>query len=295
MTRLSGTIVKGIAGFYYVSTVESGIYACRARGIFRKDGKKPLVGDRVTIEVLDEKDKEANLIELLPRKNALIRPAVANVDQAMVLFALRSPDPDATLLDRFLLRMAQQQVPVVICFNKLDLVEQSAAARWKDIYKACGYEVFLISADREVGVAELKERLAGKTTVVAGPSGAGKSTLTNRIQDVVRMETGSLSEKLQRGKNTTRHAELLPLGENTFFCDTPGFTSLEMPEIPAEELDGYFPEFGPYRGTCRFPDCAHLQEPDCAVRGAVENGAIPQERYQHYTRFYSELKEKRRY
>ena len=295
MASLTGTIIKGIAGFYYVATVGSGIYACRARGIFRKEKTKPLVGDRVEIEVLDEKDKEANLIRIQPRKNALIRPAVANVDQAMLLFSLQSPDPDATLLDRFLIMMEKQEVPTVLCFNKTDLVEENEGRRWKDIYTACGYEVFLISAGKEEGIAELKERLQGKTTVVAGPSGVGKSTLTNLMQDVVRMETGELSEKLRRGKNTTRHAELVPLGEDTFFCDTPGFTSLDIPDLQPQELGAYFPEFEPFRGMCRYPDCAHMEEPDCAIRGAVEEGKISAERYRHYQRFYEELKEKRRY
>ena len=292
MASLKGTIIKGIAGFYYVATVESGIYACRARGIFRKDNQKPLVGDRVEIEVTDEQDKEANVVRILPRKNALIRPAVANVDQAMLLFALRSPDPDGTLLDRFLLLMETQQVPVLICFNKTDLAGDAEAARWREIYESCGYDVHLISAGLEQGTEELKACLQGKTTVVAGPSGAGKSTLTNLMQTAVHMETGELSEKLGRGKNTTRHAELVPLDGDTFFCDTPGFTSLDLPGIEAADRDQYFPEFAPYREQCRFPDCAHMQEPDCAVRDAVDEDKISRERYEHYRRFYEELKDR---
>ena len=292
MTSLKGTIIKGIAGFYYVATVESGIYACRARGIFRKEKKKPLVGDLVEVEVTDEKDREASLTRILPRRNSLIRPAVANIDQALVLFALRSPDPDGMLLDRFLILMEAQKVPVVVCFNKADLAGDSEALRWRSIYEKCGYDIYVISAEFDRGTDELRQCLRGKTTVVAGPSGAGKSTLTNLMQNVVKMETGELSEKLRRGKNTTRHAELLPLGGGTFFCDTPGFTSLDLPAIEAKELDEFFPEFAPYRQNCRFQDCVHLQEPDCAVRKAQEEGLISRERYEHYRRFYEELKER---
>ena len=294
---MTGTIIKGIAGFYYVAVAESGIYACKARGIFRKERQKPLVGDRVEIEVLDEKDKEGNLVRILPRRNKLIRPAVANVDQAMVLFALHDPDPDSTLIDRFLVTMEKQQLPVILCFNKTDLAEDKEIGRWMDLYTGCGYEVFPIRAEKEEGTEELRQRLAGKTTVVAGPSGAGKSTLTNVLMRTIHMETGTLSEKLKRGKNTTRHAELVPLGRDTFFCDTPGFTALDMPAMECGELAACFPEFRPYLRQCRFPDCAHLHEPDCAVQDACREGVIAAGRYEHYRRFYEELKEleKRRF
>ncbi len=294
---MTGTIIKGIAGFYYVAVAGSGIYACKARGIFRKDRQKPLVGDHVEIEVLDERDKEANLVRILPRRNALVRPAVANVDQAMILFALRDPDPDGMLLDRFLVSMERQQVPVLLCFNKTDLAEDEEIRRWMDLYAGCGYEVFPIRAEKEEGTDALRQRLAGRTTVVAGPSGAGKSTLTNVLLRTVHMETGALSEKLKRGKNTTRHAELVPLGDDTFFCDTPGFTALDMPAMECGELASCFPEFRPYLTQCRFPDCSHLHEPDCAVQEACRDGKISSERFEHYRRFFGELKEleKRRY
>ena len=294
---MDGTIIKGIAGFYYVQTVGSGIYACKARGIFRKERKKPLVGDRVRIEVLDERDKEANLTEILPRVNELFRPAVANVDQVMLLFALKDPDPDRLLLDRFLVTMERQGLPVFLCFNKTDLLPEEEARKWKELYTACGYEAFLICARREDGLEAVRRRLQGRTTVVAGPSGAGKSTLTNRIQDTVRMETGGLSEKLGRGKNTTRHAELIPVGADTFFCDTPGFTALELPDMRPEELAECFPEFREYEKNCRFPRCSHLHEPDCGVREALAAGKIGAERYESYRYLFGELKEreKRRY
>ena len=291
---MTGKIIKGIAGFYYVSVAGSGIYACKARGIFRKDRKKPLVGDQVEIEVLDDQDKEANLVQILPRRNALIRPAVANVDQAMILFALHDPDPDAMLLDRFLVTMEKQQIPSLLCFNKTDLADDEEISRWMERYAGCGYDVFTIRAEKEEGTEALRQRLAGKTTVVAGPSGVGKSTLTNVLLRTAHMETGTLSEKLKRGKNTTRHAELVPLDDTTFFCDTPGFTALEMPAMECEELASCFPEFRPYLQRCRFPDCAHLHEPDCAVQEACAGGEIAVERYEHYRRFYEELKEAER-
>ncbi|MEE1114857.1 MAG: ribosome small subunit-dependent GTPase A [Eubacterium sp.] len=291
---MNGRIIKGIAGFYYVSTVESGTYECKAKGIFRKDRQKPLVGDRVRIEVLDEKEKKANLVEIYPRTNELIRPAVANVDQAMVFFALRSPDPDGTLLDHFLVMMEHQGVPVFVCFNKSDLVDSAEAEHWKEIYSSCGYDVLVISAGNNEGTEELKSRLHGKTTVIAGPSGAGKSTVTNLMQKEVVMETGELSTKLKRGKNTTRHSQLIDCGEETFFCDTPGFTSLDIPSMKPEELQYCFPEFAEHEKYCRFQGCSHISEPDCGVKDALAEGRIAPERYENYRRFYLELKEQER-
>ncbi|MCF0145425.1 MAG: ribosome small subunit-dependent GTPase A [Eubacterium sp.] len=294
---MEGTIIKAIAGFYYVATVESGIYACRARGLFRKLGIRPLVGDRARIRVTDEQDKEASLNDILPRRNALIRPSVANVDQALLLFSLRSPDPESSLLDRFLVLMENRKIPVILCFNKTDLVQEKERCFWKERCEACGYTVFLLNAVKGEGVDALRSLLRGKTTVITGPSGAGKSTLINQLQDTVRMETGEISTKLNRGKNTTRHAELIPCGNHTFICDTPGFTSLDMPGIEAQNLDSCFPEFSSFRPECYFPDCAHMEETSCGVIRAVKEGKIAEDRYASYRRFYEELKEreKRRY
>ena len=178
---MQGKIIKGIAGFYYVDVAESGIYECKAKGIFRKEKKKPLVGDNVEIEVLDEKEKTGNLIQILPRKNELIRPAAANVDQALVIFAVRQPDPNYQLLDRFLITMEQQEIPSIICFNKKDLAEQEELDQMYQIYISCGYQVLLTSAEQEEGISQIRKILEGKTTVVAGPSGVGKSSLTNLL------------------------------------------------------------------------------------------------------------------
>lgn len=289
--------MKGIAGFYYVDTVGSGTYVCKARGIFRKDGTKPLVGDYVDITVTDEKDREANITEISPRRNELVRPAVANVDQALVIFALRDPDPDPGLLDRFLISMHAQDLPVVICFNKQDLADEAEILRWKEIYGKCGYDVIVASAAEKQGIEGIREILAGKVTVIAGPSGAGKSSVTNLLQKEVVMETGSVSRKLGRGKHTTRHSELIRLDETTYLCDTPGFSSLFLPGMEKEELQMHYPEIAARADGCRFIGCAHIHEPECSVKESVEKGLIPEERYQSYIKMYQELEllEKRRY
>ena len=294
---MRGKIIKGIAGFYYVSTVESGTYACKARGIFRKENKKPLVGDDVEIVVTDEKDREASVTRIYPRKNELIRPAVANVDQAVVFFALRDPDPDELVMDRFLVMMERQGVPAFICLNKADLAEADEIRRWEEIYRASGYPLIVCSAERGSGVDMLTERLRGKVTVVAGPSGVGKSTITNLLQRDIVMETGEISKKLGRGRHTTRHSELIPLDAGSYLCDTPGFTSLQLPDMPKDTLETCFPEIREHAGGCRFVGCAHIHEPDCAVKQAVTEGMISPERYESFVRLYRELEEqeKRRY
>ena len=290
-----GKIMKGIAGFYYVHVAESGIYECKAKGIFRKDKIKPLVGDDVEIEVLNEEEKLGNIVKILPRRSELIRPAVANIDQALVIFAAREPKPNLSLLDRFLVIMEKQDVPVIICFNKQDLCDDEEVGRLKEIYEACGYPVVLASAKQGEGIEEIKSRLRGKTTTVAGPSGVGKSSLTNLLQNEVQMETGEISKKLGRGRHTTRHSQIIQIEEDTWLYDTPGFTSFYVEEIEKEELRFYFREFSKYEGTCRFQGCTHTHEPGCMVKNALEEGKISKERYENYLELYGELKEKRRY
>ena len=290
-----GKIMKGIAGFYYVGVVESGVYECKAKGIFRKDKIKPLVGDDVEIEVLNEEEKLGNIVKILPRRSELIRPAVANIDQALVIFAAREPKPNLSLLDRFLVIMEKQDVPVIICFNKQDLCDDEEVGRLKEIYEACGYPVVLASAKQGEGIEEFKSRLRGKTTTVAGPSGVGKSSLTNLLQNEVQMETGEISKKLGRGRHTTRHSQIIQIEEDTWLYDTPGFTSFYVEEIEKEELRFYFREFSKYEGTCRFQGCTHTHEPGCMVKNALEEGKISKERYENYLELYGELKEKRRY
>ena len=287
--------MKGIAGFFYVGVVESRVYECKAKGIFRKDKIKPLVGDDVEIEVLNEEEKLGNIVKILPRRSELIRPAVANIDQALVIFAAREPKPNLSLLDRFLVIMEKQDVPVIICFNKQDLCDDEEVGRLKEIYEACGYPVVLASAKQGEGIEEIKSRLRGKTTTVAGPSGVGKSSLTNLLQNEVQMETGEISKKLGRGRHTTRHSQIIQIEEDTWLYDTPGFTSFYVEEIEKEELRFYFREFSKYEGTCRFQGCTHTHEPGCMVKNALEEGKISKERYENYLELYGELKEKRRY
>ena len=289
-----GKIIKGIAGFYYVHVDSLGVYECKAKGIFRKQDIKPLVGDNVIIEVLDEDNRIGNITEILPRTSELIRPAAANVDQALVIFAITNPEPNFNLLDRFLVMMDYQNLPTVILFNKEDLADDSEKERVKNIYRDCGCTLLFSSAAREQGLSEVREILMGKTTILAGPSGVGKSSLTNYLMQESTMETGDVS-RIGRGRHTTRHSEIFCMEKDSYICDSPGFTSLMLPDIEAGELRYYYPEFAWYEGKCRFNGCVHVNEPDCAVKSAVEEGIICRERYDSYLCLYDELKRKVRF
>ncbi len=292
---MQGKIIKGIAGFYYVHVEKHGIYECKAKGIFRKDHVKPLVGDNVIVDILDETQMLGNIREILPRKSALSRPAVANVDQALVIFAIVKPNPNFNLLDRFLIRMERQNLPTVICFNKQDIASAQEKEALQKAYETCGYRVCFVSALENEGLDQVRELLAGKTTTVAGPSGVGKSSLINRLAPKANMETGAISEKIERGKHTTRHSEIIALGDAAYIVDTPGFTSLDISEITKEELGTYYPEFVQYEPYCKFSGCAHISEPSCGVKAAVEEGKISRVRYENYKVLYQELKEIKRY
>lgn len=292
---MQGKIIKGIGGFYYVHTPEHGIYECRAKGIFRKEKVKPLVGDQVSMDVIDQGEHTGNVTEILPRKNQLIRPAVANIDQALVIFAAVSPKPNFNLLDRFLVTMEYQQVDTVICFNKCDLATEEEKKALVDIYGQSGHKVLLTSAKTGLGREALGQILRDCTTAVAGPSGVGKSSLINSLQTEIQMETGSISEKIERGKHTTRHSQLICIAEGTYIMDTPGFSTLYLEQLEKEELSRYFAEFASYEGECRFLGCSHSHEPDCGVKAALERGEISRSRYENYVQLYKELAEKKRY
>ena len=292
---MQGKIIKGIAGFYYVNVVESGVYECKAKGVFRKEKIKPLVGDNVRIEILDEENKTGNIVEIFPSKNELIRPAVANIDQALVVFAVTKPTPHFNLLDRFLVMMERKEIPVVLCFNKKDIATSPEIAELEAIYEKCGYPIVFTSALEQENIEEIRRLLLKKTTAIAGPSGVGKSSLINLLQNQVQMETGTISRKIERGKHTTRHSELIAVDADSYIMDTPGFSSLYVNDFEKEELKYYFREFASYEGQCRFQGCDHVHEPGCAVKEALEEGKIHPVRYKNYLEMYTELKEKKRY
>lgn len=264
-------------------------------GNFQKDGIRPLPGDLAEIAVLDETESKGNLERILPRKNALIRPAVANVDQAMVIFAFESPKPNFNLLDRFLVTMEKNGIPPVILFNKKDLAREGQQEEILRRYVNTGYTMLFVSAKRGEELWQVRTVLKGKTTTVAGPSGVGKSSLINRLQTAERLQTGEISEKIERGRHTTRHTQLLPVEENTYILDTPGFSSIELFDLRKEELGDLFPEIASRADGCRFAGCSHLTEPDCAVKEALERGEISEGRYENYRLFYEELKNRKEF
>lgn len=280
--RTEGRILRSLSGFYDVQTSE-GLITCRARGILRKEGNSPLTGDMVEITV----EKGKGMVEkILPRKNHFVRPAVANVDALVVFAANVNPITEPFLIDRVAAIAGDQNVPVYLCVNKCDLDPAIDLVR---IYEHAGFPVIRTSAQTGEGVEELRTLLAGKLTAFTGNSGVGKSSILNRLAPELNLETGAVSEKLGRGRHTTRHVELFPLGEDTYVADTPGFSSFDtdqMELILKENLQYAFPDFGSYIGKCRFDDCSHRREPDCAVRAAVEAGAIEASRYESYLRLY---------
>ena len=296
---MKGKIIKGVGGFYYIHLHDNRIFECKAKGVFRNQNIKPAVGDDVDIDIVDEDKLLGNIVSILPRRNILIRPVVANVDQAVIIFALAKPEPNYNLLDRFLIMMEQQGVKTIICLNKSDLVDEEYAQTIKQIYEKSGYDVIITSTcsreDVDSGVTRLMELMEGKTTVFAGPSGVGKSSMLNVFNPDAMAETGEISEKIKRGKHTTRHSELICVKDNTFIMDTPGFSSLFVADIQPEELKDYYSEFFNVDGNCRFNGCIHINEPDCRVKDALANGKISSLRYENYKQLYEELKSKRRW
>ncbi len=293
---INGKIIKGIGGFYYVDT-EKGLYECRARGIFRKNKITPLVGDIVSISVVDEENKKGVVEEIEKRDTCLVRPPIANVDKALIVFAIKNPSPNLSLLDRFIVLAEKENLEIVIVFTKVDLdTDGELLDELKNIYKVSGYKVIPVSNKLKLNIDQIKEELKENTVVFAGPSGVGKSSLLNEIDKNFELKTGEVSDKIKRGKHTTRHAELLKLECGGMVADTPGFSSLTLDDIEESELKEYFIEFDKY-DDCRFGSrCIHENEPSCAVKEAVENGAISKKRYESYIQLLNEIRSgKRRY
>lgn len=296
---MKGKIVKGIGGFYYVACENLKIYECKARGVFRNNKVKPLVGDDCEIEMVEDSEKiTGNIISILPRRNKLIRPAAANADQAIIIFAAAYPEPHLGLLDRFLINMEQQEIETIICFNKIDDGSKEKIDKvhyYADIYSKAGYRVLLTSAHTKEGIDELKQLLKGKTSVLSGASGVGKSSILNAILPGFKAETGEISQKIKRGKNTTRHSELIQVDKDTFIMDTPGFSSMDFMDLSEDQLMYMYREFNEYNDSCRFTGCVHMAEPGCSVKKAVEEGNISKERYESYRSLFELLKSRRKY
>lgn len=284
--NICGIITKGIGGFYYVNS-ERGLIECKARGIFRKSGITPLVGDSAEIAVNSDNEKKGVIEAVNPRKNRLIRPPVANVTQVAAVIAAANPRPNLYTLDKLILSAEKINVKILICINKTDL---DNGQEYFDIYKNAGFDTLILSAKENIGVNVLKEKLKNEITVFAGNSGVGKSSLLNSVMGTDMLETGEVSLKVERGKHTTRHSELISIGGSGYIIDTPGFSSFELSDIDSSELCDMFREFNDYKDKCRFLDCSHTAEKDCAVINALSEGKISASRHESYVKLYKELK-----
>ncbi|HEY8420459.1 MAG TPA: ribosome small subunit-dependent GTPase A [Thermoclostridium sp.] len=283
-----GLILKGVGGFYTVEC-STGIYECRTRGVFRKKGITPVAGDFVNFSITDEAAREGWIEEIEERTNIFIRPPVANVNQMAVVMARTHPEPDFLLVDKLLITAEKNGITPLIIINKIDLITEQELTEIMNIYKGTGYHVVPMSKVGKQGYDELHEKLKGCRTVFAGQSGVGKSTILNNIIDSWVMETGDMS-KIQRGRHTTRHVQLLCLDNDGYVVDTPGFSSMSLEGIEYSELPSMYPEFNKLEGQCKFNRCSHIKEPGCAVKGAVMSGEISATRYECYQRLYEELK-----
>lgn len=322
---MRGTIVKGIAGFYYVRH-EGSVYQCKARGLFKKDDIKPMVGDSVEFEHGPGEDDDGWITEILPRRNSFIRPPIANVDCFVIVVAAAHPKPNPDVMDKFLVMAEKSGTDIIVCINKTDLAKSDTIERLKAIYDPI-YPVVCLSGTENSGIDELRNLLtspqlmgtqddvhaaemqnngsveklqsngqvSGRHVALAGPSGVGKSTLLNCLIPEAAAETGIISHKSKRGKHTTRHSELFPLESCVMIFDTPGFTSFDILEADEEELQYLYPEMAPFIGHCKYDNCRHVKEPDCAVRSAAEEGRISQQRYESYVTQLKEIQEKNRY
>lgn len=288
-----GIITKSQKELYFVAA-EDKEYKCKARGVFRDKNIKPLVGDKVKIQVLD--DDNAYIEEVFDRKNFLIRPSISNIDQILLVSSLASPKLNYTILDKYLLMLEHFSIDVKIIINKIELASQEEIDKFKDIYEKTPYDFYFTSASDGQGIKEVEELLKNKISAFAGPSGVGKSSLLNLFSEDFNAETGNISKKTLRGKHTTRHVELFQLDSNSFIFDTPGFTAIDLSFIEDyKEVKEYFRDFDEFKNSCKFSDCSHINEPSCAVKKAVEDNLISRNRYENYIYISKEIQDKRRY
>lgn len=285
---MKGIIIKGIAGFYYVKTDEK-VYECKARGKFRHEELSPLVGDKVEIVIENEKGL---ITEIFKRSTELVRPAIANVTQAIIVSAVKNPDFNTDLLNKFLILCEANGLNAIICFNKIDLIPKEELENKISFVKSIGYEVLCTKAKTGEGIDEIRKHLSGNVTVLCGPSGVGKSTILNNILGRDAMKTGDISEKAKRGKHTTRHCELLEI-EGGYLADSPGFSSLDVAAIGKDDLQYCFPEFKNYQNDCKFSTCMHYKEPGCQVKKALEENMINKNRYDFYIKTLEEILSRR--
>lgn len=288
-----GRIIKGIGGFYYVISNDE-IIECRARGLFRELNLTPLVGDKVKIR-FDSDSGSGYVEEILDRSSELLRPPVANVDQAIIVLSTRDPEPNLWLVDKMVIMAEEQDLNIVFCINKCD-IDLERAHELKKIYEDAEFISIMTSTKLGDGIKELKENLRGHTSVFAGASGSGKSSLLNSIDPSFKLQTSQISRKTARGRHTTRHVELLSLGDDSYVLDTPGFSSLSLDFVEKpEDLRDYYREFGKFAAGCRFLSCLHDSEPGCSVKEAVSKGLIGEVRYKNYLAILDELRKRRKY
>lgn len=289
-----GRIIKALSGFYYVS-IGSDVYECKLRGILKREEGLPLVGDFVEVSIVDEQEKEGVIEKVEPRTNSLLRPPIANVTKALLIFGVKDPRPNLSLIDRFIVLAEKESLEVVLCFNKIDLDQENFHPHLAQIYRRAGYKVLTISAKDGQGIEEIRSELRGHVTVVAGPSGVGKTSVINALDERLNLKTSHISAKLGRGRHTTRYASLIDIGEGSLVADTPGFSSLSLEQVEETELKEYFIEFHEYDHDCRFGfKCLHEKEPGCRVKQAEEDGEIAKERYQSYLQLLGEVREAHR-
>ncbi len=291
---IEGIIIRGVGGNYYVDTGEE-IIECRARGLFRLKNIKPLVGDKVIIRLTEEDEHSGYIEEINERTNEIKRPPVANAEQLLIFFAVKNPEPSFLLLDKLLIAAEVNKLKPIVCFNKSDLADEKTKEEIFDILKNTDYKVIFTSNKDQKSIEMLKDILKDKLSVFSGPSGVGKSSIMNAVQPDFQLVTGEISNKLKRGKHTTRHAEIYKLSFGGYVVDTPGFSSFELEGINEYELKEYYPEIKKLDEGCRFADCLHYKEPDCVIKDAVENGLISKTRYLNYIRLLEQIRKTKIY